>query len=361
MASTSKPPAVLTLPEGITNPYECLELANGATDDDVKKAWRALSRMYHPDKQVKASETEKQRAEVMFLRVRKAHDFLSDPVQKGLYDEAEERKASAAKRKIEREGAMGARRNAMRQKLEEEEARARGTHGNGSAGKPSAPREGAPSMSAREQRAREEEVRRENRVRREAHATRTAERGADAKAAAEAVREERANTDLRTISVKWKRKVHAYSEEDLAGLFRPHGFVEAIAMVGTKGNSATVRFETPASASTAAAAYSASETMRVDVVGAKDKFSWAAPAAAARPTGPGLSSASDHESLESFNARRAGERERLIRRMNGEESDEDTAATAIDGGEMFLRPPVSRGALAAMEQEVFAFLLADCR
>ena len=32
------------------NPYEILGVSPTATDDEVKQAWRALARKYHPDK-----------------------------------------------------------------------------------------------------------------------------------------------------------------------------------------------------------------------------------------------------------------------------------------------------------------------
>lgn len=31
------------------NPYQVLGVANGASKEDCKKAWRSLSRKYHPD------------------------------------------------------------------------------------------------------------------------------------------------------------------------------------------------------------------------------------------------------------------------------------------------------------------------
>ncbi len=34
------------------NPYSVLGLSPGATDEEVKKAYRALSRKYHPDANV---------------------------------------------------------------------------------------------------------------------------------------------------------------------------------------------------------------------------------------------------------------------------------------------------------------------
>ena len=36
----------------MTDPYEVLGLARGASDEEIKKAYRALSRKYHPDANV---------------------------------------------------------------------------------------------------------------------------------------------------------------------------------------------------------------------------------------------------------------------------------------------------------------------
>ena len=63
--------------------YEFLCLAKGASIDDVKKSYRKLARIYHPDK---VSENMKEEATKKFLQIKEAYDTLSDPGRKELYD-----------------------------------------------------------------------------------------------------------------------------------------------------------------------------------------------------------------------------------------------------------------------------------
>eukprot|EP00730_Choanoeca_flexa_P000145 TRINITY_DN10067_c0_g1_i1.p1 TRINITY_DN10067_c0_g1~~TRINITY_DN10067_c0_g1_i1.p1 ORF type:complete len:143 (+),score=19.89 TRINITY_DN10067_c0_g1_i1:95-523(+) len=67
-------------------PYEVLELEYTATDDEIKKAKRTLSRIYHPDKNRNASESEKERLRIKFDLIGKAVEFLSDATEKAKYD-----------------------------------------------------------------------------------------------------------------------------------------------------------------------------------------------------------------------------------------------------------------------------------
>lgn len=56
--------------------FECLGLANGATPEDVKVAYRKLARQYHPD--VAPGDENKAR----FLQLREAYDLLNDHLRR---------------------------------------------------------------------------------------------------------------------------------------------------------------------------------------------------------------------------------------------------------------------------------------
>ncbi|MGE5514356.1 MAG: DnaJ C-terminal domain-containing protein [Bacteroidota bacterium] len=66
------------------NPYETLGLKPGASDDDVRKAYRKLAKKLHPDLNPgdKASENR-------FKEVNAAHNLLSDPDKKARFDRGE--------------------------------------------------------------------------------------------------------------------------------------------------------------------------------------------------------------------------------------------------------------------------------
>ena len=60
----------------MTDPYQVLNISSNATDDEVKKAYRRMAMEYHPDKQVNASEQEKQAAAEKFRAANKAYEHI---------------------------------------------------------------------------------------------------------------------------------------------------------------------------------------------------------------------------------------------------------------------------------------------
>ena len=61
--------------------YEVLGISKGASDDEIKKAYRKLAKQYHPDVN-KAPD-----AEAKFKEINEAYEVLSDPNKKATYDQ----------------------------------------------------------------------------------------------------------------------------------------------------------------------------------------------------------------------------------------------------------------------------------
>lgn len=62
--------------------YEVLGLQKGASDDEIKKAFRKMAIKYHPDKNKGDKE-----AEEKFKEINEAYQVLSDPEKKNMYDQ----------------------------------------------------------------------------------------------------------------------------------------------------------------------------------------------------------------------------------------------------------------------------------
>ena len=65
----------------MTDPYQELGVARGASDEEIKKAYRSLSRKYHPDANV--NNPNKAAAEEKFKQVQQAYDQIMKEKQQG--------------------------------------------------------------------------------------------------------------------------------------------------------------------------------------------------------------------------------------------------------------------------------------
>jgi curved DNA-binding protein CbpA len=67
----------------IKDPYGLLGVPRGATDEDIRKAYRRLARKHHPDANPNAPH-----AEERFKEIQQAHEILSNPKKRLAYDES---------------------------------------------------------------------------------------------------------------------------------------------------------------------------------------------------------------------------------------------------------------------------------
>lgn len=63
--------------------YEILEVPRGATDKEIKKAFRKLAMKWHPDKNPDNLDV----ASKKFQEIGEAYDVLSDPKRRAIYDQ----------------------------------------------------------------------------------------------------------------------------------------------------------------------------------------------------------------------------------------------------------------------------------
>lgn len=62
--------------------YNILKVNRNASDDDLKKAYKRLAMIWHPDK----NPVNKREAEAKFKQISEAYDVLSDPQKRQIYD-----------------------------------------------------------------------------------------------------------------------------------------------------------------------------------------------------------------------------------------------------------------------------------
>lgn len=67
--------------------YEVLGVSKNASNDELKRAFRKLSMLYHPDRQAGKSDTEKKEAEDKFKEIAEAYEVLSNKDKRAQYDQ----------------------------------------------------------------------------------------------------------------------------------------------------------------------------------------------------------------------------------------------------------------------------------
>mgnify|MGYP003294578175 CR=1 FL=1 len=79
------------------DPYEVLGLTPGASDDEIKAAYRKLAKQYHPD-----TNKDDPKAQERFQEINEANAVLSDPEKRKKYDEYGEHWAHAEEYEAQR-------------------------------------------------------------------------------------------------------------------------------------------------------------------------------------------------------------------------------------------------------------------
>ena len=67
----------------VFDPYQVLGISRGASDEEIKKAYRNLSRKYHPDANV--NNPNKAQAEEKFKQVQQAYDQIMKEKEQGSF------------------------------------------------------------------------------------------------------------------------------------------------------------------------------------------------------------------------------------------------------------------------------------
>jgi curved DNA-binding protein CbpA len=332
------------------DPYSVLGIEFGVSDADISKAYRLLARTLHPDKLVAQDLTPTQltQAAARFQDIQSARSFLLDA------DHAESRRKYDAQRASdqirqaankERDASMSERRKRMRAELTQREDQAtmnirrdknlkthRQKHQSSATSKTRSPASAALGDLERQGQALREHY-------------------ADQAVAAELRKQDEAALLLqeRQIRLKWSRKKikaagdSSPSEDSIASMLSAKfGAVDAVQMIGDKGNVALVTFHAESSCTKAVNALLTSDTWRATYVSkTKQQISEQAASSASKPNNMAHEHARrNHETIDEWKARQAMEREALLRQMecNEEDDDQTTPNDATNDGRSPRRP-----------------------
>ena len=206
------------------NPYEVLGITADASAKELRMAFRKKALKYHPDKNPRR----KNWAEMMFLKISKAFELLSDDTAKAAIN----RFASTKRASKSRARNLDAKRQKLKEELEARESEAR--------------------HQAKEESAALQEMEREiERLRRDGAAMLAKEEDRARKLAEERAAHAKpsAASLSRCLKAKWSKK-GSYDEANLLSRFEAFGPVTALAW-GKKGLTAIVEYSHPDAASSA--------------------------------------------------------------------------------------------------------------
>ncbi|CAM9021687.1 unnamed protein product [Wickerhamomyces anomalus] len=76
----------MTIPFPDLNPYETLQVQQSATEQDIKKSYRKLCLLHHPDKLINKTDNEIAQSKLQFEKIQFAHMILSNVDKRTRYD-----------------------------------------------------------------------------------------------------------------------------------------------------------------------------------------------------------------------------------------------------------------------------------
>lgn len=295
------------------NPYEALSLKDFATASEIKKQYRQLCLKLHPDRRKQSTLTQSQNDDLdkQFIAVQEARDFLVnddhknekvkyDRKLKGEFLRKEEEKA--------RDAAMSSRRKRMRDDLESKIRNLQKTgDDNHGQSKSKFPEDDLADLERDGKRMREQ-----------------FHMGREKKMAARDKKDRKnrkAQLEHRQVRVKWSRKkMGSQSDEMIAKLLSRFGSVEAVELIGSKGNAALATFTDASCCKPCVNFYLNNNEIRTSFVG-KRKDAEEEQERDSEYSIPKMAHDDhrDRESVEERKLRQAAERELLLRRMELEE------------------------------------------
>lgn len=294
------------------DPYEMLSLEQSATESEINKAFRQVSKQLHPDKQHGKSDREKEAIAKRYHFIQEARNFLLDPKLRQPYDVQRGSRRRRQQQDKAREETMGARRRKMKEDLAKKEASLN----------EAARRQRDGDSKKRNQQQQEEDLinklRKDGKRKRDEYAEKAVDE--EVERLKKQHKQEKQSIKKRQIRLKWSRKRISISpsERSLAEILTSKfGKVVEVEMLGKDGNKALVTFESASSCKPCVDFYANHKEMRATFVERKDNE--LAEEDVEDPI-PSTNEGRDRENVNDRSRRQAAEREKLMREMEREDS-----------------------------------------